>query len=689
LAVTNAFTTTSGTISSGAGSAASDPTFAGYFRSGVTVTQIATNNLNNTPILVSSQPIPAILAFTPPAQSSGATLTITGSRFAPGASVSLGGVAVPASAVTLISGGSSGVDTLRVVVPSNVASGSVVVTQTGGSSTATGFTFLGAPIQSAVIFTVTPSPIPAGLGDVEVTINGAAFGSLTPRLVAVGSGITSTIVPSSNTTTRIVATVPGNVVRNVGSVVFTVTSLDRLPVSTTVTVSTPPALVLTSLSPSSTTGNLNVFTLKVNGNNFSAQSLFALGSTSLRVLSVTRNSDGTLTANVEVPVGTQSGNILVTNLNGQTASLPFVVNSLPRPIVTNVSPNILPPGSPNTTITINGRYFIPGATAFFNGQQLTGLQLTGDSLITIVLPAALLTNPDLAVLTITNPDGQSIGYRLPITVNAPGTVSIVPPLAPTTTVASVSAFSITINGVGFAGTPRVFLGGQALTVVSTSGTQLVVNVPGNLNVPGTFAIQVINPSGVSSNSVLFTITPSIDPNTIPAISSVTPRSGTITAGVQTNITITGINFAQGAVVRLGSTQLAIVGAITANQIVATIPATLIPSTFLLTVTNPNGGVASQAYVLLGNGVSAEPLAGIRVYPNPVAEMVSVEANLERAAKVVITVTNSLGQRVMVVEQNAAAGFFSRSLNINSLPTGAYMVEITDGARRSVEKIIKN
>lgn len=690
LAVTNAFTTTSGTISSGAGAAASDPNFTGYFRSGVTVTQIATNNLNNTPILVSSQPIPAILNFTPPAQSSGATLTITGNRFAPGATVRLGGVLVPAANVTLVPGGTSGIDTLRVVVPPTAASGDVVVTQTGGSSTRPGFTFLGAPLQLPVIRTVTPSPIPAGLGDVEVTITGTAFGVLTPRVVAVGSGITSTITPSANSTTRLVVTVPGNVVRNIGSVVFTVTSLDRLPVSTTVTVSTPPALVLTSLAPASTSGNLRAFTISVNGNNFSAQSLFSLGSTSLRVMGVIRNSDGTLTALVEVPVGAVSGNLNVLNLNGQSASLPFVINSLPRPVITSVSPNILPPGSPNTIITVNGRNLIPGATVSFNGQQLTGVQLTGDSLLTFTIPAALLVTPDLGVLTITNPDGQSIGYRLPVTVGAPGTVSVTG-VTPTTTVASVSAFSITINGNGFAGTPRVFLGGQALTVVSTSGNQLVVNVPGNLNIPGTFALQVVNPSGVSSNSTMFTIAPSVDPATLPAINDVTPRSGNeFPDGVAANITIAGINFAPGAVVRLGSTQLAIVGAITGNQIVATIPASLVAGNYTLSVTNPNGGVAQQAYVVNRKvGVSNEPLAGIRVYPNPVVEAVSVEANLERAAKVVITVTNSLGQRVMVVEQNAAAGFFSRSLNINSLPSGAYMVEITDGARRSVEKIIKN
>ncbi len=331
ISVVNAFTTTSGTVSSGAGAPASDPTNAGYFRSGVTITQIATNNLNNTPILVSSQPAPGAIIFTPPAQSSGATITITGARLAPSASVSIGGVSVPAANVTLISGGSSGIDTLRVVVPSNAASGDIKVTQPGGSTSAPQWCFGscgGSPLQPAIIFTVTPNPIPAGLGDVEVVINGATFGTLTPRVVAVGNGITSTITPSANTTTRITATIPGNVVRNIGALVFTVTSLDRLPVSTTVTISTTPVLTLTNLTPSVTSSNLQPFTIKVNGIGFSAQSLFTLGNDTLRVMSVLRNIDGSLTAGVEAKPGVQSGNLTVTNINKQAASLPFLVGTV-------------------------------------------------------------------------------------------------------------------------------------------------------------------------------------------------------------------------------------------------------------------------------------------------------------------------------------------------------------------------
>jgi hypothetical protein len=422
----------------------------------------------------------------------------------------------------------------------------------------------------------------------------------------------------------------------------------------------------------------------VNGNNFSAQSLFTLGASTLRIISVTRNADGTLTARLEAPAGIQTGSLTVTNLNGDRASLPFTVNNLPRPIITSVNPPLLPPGSPNTIITIRGRNFIPGAVASFGGQPITGLQLTGDSLITITIPAGLLVREDLSVLTITNPDGQAIGYRLPITLGAPGAISVTG-VSPTTTTASLTSFTITVTGTGFAGMPRVFLGGQALTVVSTSATGLTVIVPASLSVPGMPLLQVINPNGVMSNNTTIEIRPG---STLPApaITRVTPAQTTIAGG---NITITGSSFVTpGVRVQLGSVQLVIVSA-SATSIVATIPQGLAVNNYQLSVINPDGQSASQTYAIGPTSVSNEPLAGIRVYPNPVIESVSVEANLERAAKVVISVTNSLGQRVMVVEQQAAAGFYSRSLNINSLPTGAYMVEITDGTRRSVEKIIKN
>lgn len=681
VAVTTAYPTTP--VSSSPAPAVSDPIFPGFFRSSVTISQTASNLLNGTSVLVTSQPSPAISFFTPTAQSSGNTIRIIGSRFVSTAAVSLGGIAVPASGVLLRAGSGGALDTLVVTVPSTARSGDVVVTQAGGNSTLAGFIMLGAPAQQPTIFRVLPSPIPAGIGDVITTITGAAFGLNTPRVVAVGNGLTATLVPTANSLTSITVNVPAELVRNPGTLQLTLTSVERLPVSTNVTIIVAPPIALASITPSSTTGNLNPFAIEVSGSSFSAQSAFTIGSARLRVLGVTQNADGTLTARVEAPVGVQTGNLTVTNVNGQSASLPFQVNALPRPVISSVNPPLIPPGSPDVVVTVRGRFLIPGATATFNGQPLSGGVLVGDSVFTVTIPAALLTNPDLAVLTITNPDGQSIGYRLPITTAAPGSVSLslTGGLTPNVTTASGSAFTITINGTGFAGTPRVFVGGQSITVASTSDTRLTAIVPGSLNQTGlsptVYAVQVVNPSGVSSNALMLTI----NPNTTtppPAITRVNTSAN--------NLTIIGTGFATGARVALGSTQLT-VSSLNATQIVAGLAAGLTPGTYTLTVTNPDGQVATQTLVI--TSVSNEPLAGVRVYPNPVVEQVTVSANIERAAKVVITVTNSLGQRVIVEEHTAAAGFFSRNLNIGNLPTGAYMVEITDGTRRSVEKIVKN
>ncbi len=325
IASTNVFTTTSGTISSPIGQAVSDPTFPGYLRSSVTLTQIATNNLNDTPVLVTSQPAPGAIFFTPTTQSSGGTITITGSRFVPGASVSMGGVTIPAALVTVVSS-----DTIRFIVPVNARFGDVTVTQAGGSATATGFCFgsCGPSLQPSVITTATPNPAPGGIGDVEVIITGAAFGTNNLRVVAVGSGITSTLVPSTSSTTRIVATVPSAVLRVSGTLTLTISSSDRLPVSTTVTVTTAPPVVLHSLMPSVTSSSLQPFRILVQGNYFSAQSVFTLGNVRLRLIAVNRLADGSLSALLEAPSGVQSGNLTVTNFNLQTASLPFVVGTV-------------------------------------------------------------------------------------------------------------------------------------------------------------------------------------------------------------------------------------------------------------------------------------------------------------------------------------------------------------------------
>jgi hypothetical protein len=630
-----------------------------------------------TAIVVTSAPTANLISFTPAAAASTQTVTIVGQRFAGVTAVRFGGV--NAASFTVSNSG----DTIRAVVGPGGATGLVTVVQPAGTATsAQTFTFLGAPAQTPVIINALPAPIPAGLGDFAINITGTGFGSNTLRVNVAGSGLQGVVVPTSNSATAIALTVPGQFTRNVGTITLTVTSLDKNPVSTTVTVAVAPATTLTTLSPSTTTGNLQAFTVGVTGTAFGPQSVFSLNGTSLRLISFTSNPNGTLTALVEIPAGAVSGNVTVTNLNNTTAALPFAFTNLPRPLIASVTPTAISPGSPTTRITVNGQNFIPGATVTFNGITISPVT-TSSIRIDFDVPASLLANPDLATILITNPDRQSIGYRFPVSIGGstapnfatnPGTLVPAPGvITPSSTNATGQAFQITLNGNTIATNATVSIGGVSVPVISNNGTRLVVNVPGNLNIPGMVIIQVANGPNAVTN-LTYNIGPSRQD---PAITRVVLGSP--------NTTITGDNFFPGATVQIGSTPLTVVS-VSTNTIVAVTPR-LPNGTYTLVVTNPDGRFATQPVVI--TSVKADPLAATRVYPNPTVDVVNIEATLDRAATVVINVTNTLGQQVMTVRQTAQAGFFTKSLNVSNLPTGAYTIEITDGTRRSVEKIIKN
>ncbi|TAE24236.1 MAG: T9SS C-terminal target domain-containing protein [Candidatus Kapaibacterium sp.] len=669
----------------------------GYLTSTLVVTQTAIpGSFVSSPITVTSQPTPTITRFTPTSASSSQTVTIIGSRFTGVSAVTLGGT--PAVIRSVSAGG----DTIVVAVQQG-GTGDVVVTQPGGTASLGTFTYLGAIPQTPVIISALPQPIAAGLGDAVVTIRGTGFGNTNVRVVVTGSGLTGSIIPTSSTTTSIVLTVPGQFTRNVGSIGLQVTSTDKNPVSTNVTVAAAPATTLTGITPApSTAGNLTAHTLSLTGTAFGPQSVFSLNGVPLQVTGFTANPDGTSTARVLVPAGVTSGDIIVTNLNNTTARIPYAVNALPRPAITSVTPVALLPGSPTTLVTISGQNFIPGAVITFNGTSLPPASISATS-IGVNVPAELLAQPDLATIRIINPDNQVIGYRFPISTNAttiadpnrpvvlldslgnPRSGAITP--ATTTATAPATAFQITINGSNFrtgTGATNVSLGGTMLTIVSATPTSIVANVPASANVAGMSQLQLAN--GPSTLNI---------PYTIGAVGTGS-TTGTGTTGVpvvsgiaqdRNRVVINGSNFVTGATVTFGPNRTPLTVVPGTNQLTATLPSPTPDGVYNVTVTNPGGGSVSSTVAI--TSVVAERLAATRVYPNPTVDVVNVEVNLDRASTVVINVTNTLGQVVMTVRTNAGAGFFAKSLNVANLPSGAYNIEVTDGTRRSIEKIIKN
>ncbi len=78
----------------------------------------------------------------------------------------------------------------------------------------------------------------------------------------------------------------------------------------------------------------------------------------------------------------------------------------------------------------------------------------------------------------------------------------------------------------------------------------------------------------------------------------------------------------------------------------------------------------------------EPVpGGLRVYPNPTTETLTLDFTLFTAGPVTVSLTNQLGQRVRATsEPSLSAGKHSRSLNLRGLSAGRYIatIETSDG-----------
>lgn len=351
-----------------------------------------------------------------------------------------------------------------------------------------------------------------------------------------------------------------------------------------------------------------------------------------------------------------------------------------RPYITSISPQSLLTGVDSTVLTINGKRFQRGAAVYFNARKLTNVRIDGDSVIVAVVPAELTVNADVAVLLVENPDETKVGLRIGVGTRNTGYFFSI---SPSTTTATFSTFTIRILGIGFAGVPRVFLGGSELIVTSTSGTQIRAQVPASLNFPGTYTVHLVqNRIAIPVGSLTF-VTSGLYAS--PAISRVSPSFLSSSGG---NLTIEGTNFSRGVVVRLGSIQLTIVS-MTSERIVATAPPNLgyFQRTFLLSVTNPNGEVAVTSWGVVTN-VEANPNT-TTLSPNPVTTALTLETTLDRAATLTLTLRNILGEAVLQERHTAASGRFATTLDVSALANGVYMLEVSDGTDgRWVQKVIK-
>jgi hypothetical protein len=490
-----------------------------------------------------SAPGPTVTSVSP---SSGATgggtaVTITGTNFASGASVTFGS----AAATNVVVSNST---TITAMTPAGSAgAATVTVTNPGGQSGSltNGFTY----VTGVTISSVSPSN-GAPAGGTAVTITGTSFAS--GATVAFGTAAATNVVVVSPT--EITATSPAG---SAGAVTVTVTlSGQNGSLTNGFSYVVPPSVTSVSPNGGSIGGGT---TVTITGTNFAAGATVTFGAGR-------QGGDGDASAtNVVVVSPTQitcmtpAGNAGAVNVavtvNGETGTLTNGFTYITVPTVSGVSPGN-GPAAGGTAVTITGTNFSSGAAVTFGSTAATNVVVVSSTTITATTPIGSAG----AVTVMVTVSGQSGSLTNAFTYVVPPTVSTVSPSGGST----AGGTAVTITGTNFASGATVTFGSAAATNVAVvSSTSITATTPAGG--AGAVTVTVTNP-GVMSGSLTNGFTYMVGPT----VTTVSPSSGPAAGG--TAVTITGTNFASGATVTFGGAAATSLVVVSSTSITATTPA---------------------------------------------------------------------------------------------------------------------
>ncbi len=500
-------------------------------------------------------------------------MTITGTNFAAGATVTFGSSA--ATNVVVVNG-----TTITATTPAGSAGATTVtVTNTGGQSgsLASAFTYIAPP----TVTSVSPNNGPAA-GGTAVTITGTNYAA--GATVKFGSTAATNVTVVNSTT--ITATTPAG---SAGAVTVTVTNSNGLSgsLASGFTYVVPPTVSGVNPNNGSTSGGTAV---TITGTNFVSGATVTFGSAAATNVVVVSSTSITATT----PAGAAGAvTVTVTNVGSQSGSLASGFTYVVRPTVSSVSPSsgVVAGG---TAVTITGTNFAAGATVTFGSTAATNVVVVSSTTITATTPAGTAG----AVTVTVTVSGQSGSLTNGFTYVVPPTVSSVSPNNGSTT----GGTAVTITGTNFVSGATVTFGSAAATnVVVVSSTSITATTPAGSAGAVTVTVTVSGQSGSLTNGFTYVVKPTV--------TSVSPNSGVVAGG--TAVTITGTNFASGATVTFGSTAATNVVVVNSTTITATTPAGAAGAvTVTVTVSGQSGSLTNGfTYVVPPTVTSVSPNSG--------------------------------------------------------------------------------
>ncbi len=479
----------------------------------ITATDIP-NDLSGTTGDIEVISFPTITGISPSSgpNTGGTFITITGSEFASGATVTIGGTVatnvVVVSSTEITATTPAGTTGPANVVETNPDSGTVTDTDA--------FTYISVP----TIAGVSPSSGP-NTGGTFITITGSEFASGATVTIG-GTAATSVIVVSS---TEITATTPAGVT---GAADVVETNPDSGTVTDTDAFTYISVPTIAGVSPSSgpNTGGTSI---TITGTEFGIGATVTIGGTAATNVIVVSSTEITATT----PAGaTGAANVVETNpdAGGVTDTDGFTYISVPT--ITGVSPSS-GPSAGGTSITITGTEFSSGATVTVGGTAATNVVVVSSTETTATTPAGATGAADVVE---TNPDSGTVTDTSGFTYT----------LAPTITSANSTTFTVGTSGsfmVTSTGFPTVSLTetgalpADVTFVDNGNGTATLSGIPQNLGAgPYTFSFTVTahNSAGPDAPQP-FTLT--VDQ--APAISSANNASDIVYSAGSFQVTATG------------------------------------------------------------------------------------------------------------------------------------------------------
>jgi hypothetical protein len=349
----------------------------------------------------SSPPAPGSISPTSGPTSGGTPVTISGTNFASGATVTFGATA--ATSVVVVSSAE-----ITATTPAETAGTvNVVVTNSNGQNgtLTNGYTYTASPAPTSISPTSGTTS-----GGTPVTISGTNFASGATVTFA-GTAATNVVVVSSS---EITATTPAEAA-GVVNVVVTNSNGQSGTLTNGYTYTASPAP--TSISPTSgtTSGGTPV---TISGTNFASGATVTFGATAATNVVVVTSTTITATTPAHA-AGAVS--VVVTNSNGQSGTLTNGYTYTASPAPTSISPTS-GTTSGGTPVTISGTNFASGATVTFGATAATNVVVVSSTTITATTPAHAAGAVNVVV---TNSNGQSGTLTNGYTYTSSGTITFV------------------------------------------------------------------------------------------------------------------------------------------------------------------------------------------------------------------------------------------------------------------------